>query len=120
MAMSCGVGHRCGSDLVLLWLWCMPVATAPIQPLAWEPPHAAGVALKRKKEKKESRVAMSCGVGHRCGSDPELRWLWRRLVAVALIQPLTWELPYTSGAALKNKKQTNKKSEVRSKTILPS
>ena len=23
---------------MLLWLWCRPEATAPIQPLAWEPP----------------------------------------------------------------------------------
>ena len=26
-------------------------AVAPIQPLAWELPHATGVALKRKKKK---------------------------------------------------------------------
>ena len=25
-------------DPVLLWLWCRPAATAPIRPLAWEPP----------------------------------------------------------------------------------
>jgi len=31
-----GIGHRCGSDLVLLWPWCRPAATAPIRPLAWE------------------------------------------------------------------------------------
>ena len=42
--MSCGVGCRRGSDPVLLWLWRRPVATAPIQLLAWEPPYAAGVA----------------------------------------------------------------------------
>ena len=35
--MSCGVGHRHGSNLALLWLWCGPAAVAPIQPLAWEP-----------------------------------------------------------------------------------
>ena len=35
---------------------------------------------------------MSCGVGRRCGSDTELLWLWRRLVATALIRPLAWEL----------------------------
>ena len=34
-------------DLVLLWLWCRPVAKAPSQPLAWEPPYAVGVALKK-------------------------------------------------------------------------
>ena len=43
--MNCGVGHRCGLDLVLLWLWHRLAATAPIQPLAWEPPYAKGVAL---------------------------------------------------------------------------
>ena len=45
--MSCGVGHKRGSDLALLWLWNGSVATALIQTLAWEPPYAAGVALKR-------------------------------------------------------------------------
>ena len=49
--MSCDVGHRRGSDLALLWLWCGPVARAPIRPLAWEPPYAVGVALKRQKKK---------------------------------------------------------------------
>ena len=29
-AMSCGVGHKRVLDLVLLWLWCRPVAVAPI------------------------------------------------------------------------------------------
>ena len=45
-----------GKDLVLLWLWCRPVATAPIPSQAWEPPDAMGVGLKRflKKEKKKS------------------------------------------------------------------
>ena len=45
--MSCGVGHRRGSDPVLLWLWRRPATTALIRPLAWEPPHAAGAALKK-------------------------------------------------------------------------
>ena len=39
-------------DPELLWLWCRPAATAPIKPLAWEPPYAEGVALKRQKKKK--------------------------------------------------------------------
>ena len=51
IAVSCGVGRRRGLDLVLLWLWCRPVATVLIGPLAWEPPHAAGVALKKEKKK---------------------------------------------------------------------
>ena len=49
--MSCGVGCRRGSDPMLLWLWCRLAATAPIRPLAWEPPYAEGVALKRQKTK---------------------------------------------------------------------
>ena len=55
MVVSCGVGHRCGSDLALLWLWCRPAATTPIQSLAWEPPYALGVALKRPKTKKKKK-----------------------------------------------------------------
>ena len=34
----------------MLWLWCRPAAVAPIRPLAWEPPYAAGAALKRQKK----------------------------------------------------------------------
>ena len=40
-------------DLLLLWLWCRPAATALIRPLAWELPYAAGATLKRKRKKKE-------------------------------------------------------------------
>ena len=57
--MSCGVGHRHGSVLVLLSLWCRPAATAPIRPLAWEPPCALGAAPKRQKEKKENAQSHS-------------------------------------------------------------
>ena len=39
------------NDPALLWLWCWPAAAAPVQPLAWEPPYAVGVALKSKKKK---------------------------------------------------------------------
>ena len=46
VAVSCGVGRRHSSDL-MLWLWCRPVAVALIGPLAWEPLYAAGVALKK-------------------------------------------------------------------------
>ena len=49
--MSCGVGHRCGLDLTLPWLWCWPAAVAPFGPLGWEPPYAMGAALKREKTK---------------------------------------------------------------------
>ena len=54
--MSCGVGRRCSLDPTLLWLWHRQAATAPIGPLAWEPPYATGVAqemTKRPKKKKK-------------------------------------------------------------------
>ena len=59
-------------------------------------------------------VAMICGVGCRCGLDPALLWLWRRLAAAALIQLLVWELPYAAGVALKRhkrKKERGRKEE---------
>ena len=44
VAVNCGVGCRRSSDPTLLWLWRRRVATAPIGPLAWEPPYASGAA----------------------------------------------------------------------------
>ena len=65
--MICSVGRRHGSDLVLLWLWCRPAATAPIRPLAWrQSPYASGVALekgqktKKKKKKKKKFFEAAC------------------------------------------------------------
>ena len=52
--MICGVGHRCGLDPMLLWLWYSPVAIAPIRPLAWETPYTPSVALEKEKKKKAS------------------------------------------------------------------
>ena len=46
---------------------------------------------------------MSCGVGRRHSSDPELLQLW--LAATAPIRPLTWETPYLTDAALKDPKK---------------
>ena len=53
--MSCGVGHRHGLELVLLWLWCRLGAAALVQSLAWELPHATDAALKSQKEEKERK-----------------------------------------------------------------
>ena len=49
-AVSCDVGCRYSSDLVLLGLWCRPGAIVPIGPLAWELPYATSLALKRPKK----------------------------------------------------------------------
>ena len=50
--MSCGVGRRYDLDPALLWLWCRLAATAPIRPLAWEPPYAVGMVLEKAKKAK--------------------------------------------------------------------
>ena len=55
--MSCVVGCGRGSDPALLWLWRRPGATAPIRPLAWEPPYATErpneIARRQQKIKEE-------------------------------------------------------------------
>ena len=53
--MSYGVGHRRGSDQVLLWLWHRPEGTAPFRPLARELPYAVGAAVKRQKGQKKKK-----------------------------------------------------------------
>ena len=53
--MSCGVGHRHGLDLVLLWLQSRLAAVAPIQTLAWEFPYATGTALNNKQTNKQTK-----------------------------------------------------------------
>ena len=60
--MSCGVGRRCRWDLALLWLWRRLAAVALIHLLAWEPPYATGLALKRQKthpQKKRKRKVLA-------------------------------------------------------------
>ena len=59
---------------------------------------------------KGSGIAVSCGVGHRHCLDP-MAWLWCRLAAAVLIQPLDWEPPYAAGAALKSQKRKKKKRQ---------
>ena len=68
--MSCGVGHRCSSDMVLLWLWYKLAAAALIQSLAWELPYAVGVAPQRQKKKKEESNCSSSGHWGGVGSIP--------------------------------------------------
>ena len=53
VAVSCGVGCRCSSDLALRRL----AAAALIQLLAWELAYATGAALKIKKEKEKGNIA---------------------------------------------------------------
>ena len=48
---------------------------------------------------------MSCGVGPSLSLDLSLLWLWCRLAAVAPIQHLAWEPPFSTGEALKSKQK---------------
>ena len=40
---------------MLPWLWCRPVATAPIGHLTWEPSYAAGAALEKAKRQNKTK-----------------------------------------------------------------
>ena len=73
--MSCGVGHRRGSDLAWLWLRCRLTATALIQPLAWEHPYAAGAALKTNKRRSCPSLAFDLDQGI-CVISTDLEALW--------------------------------------------
>ena len=52
---------------------------------------------------------MSCGVVHRCSSDPML--LWHRPTAVAPIGLLAWEQQNTVGEDKKKKRKKKKKKK---------
>ena len=52
---------------------------------------------------------MSCMCMSKMWLGPMLLWLWHSLAATAPIQPLAWELPYTSSAAPSAKKTNQKK-----------
>ena len=65
--MSCGVGRKHGSDPVLLWLWRRPVATAPVGPLAWESPYAAGAAQEIAKRQKKRKKKDTEELNHETG-----------------------------------------------------
>ena len=62
--MSCGVVRRQGSDPELLWLWCRPVAPAPIKPLAWKLPYVPSAALEKTKKKKKKKKKIKNSLVH--------------------------------------------------------
>ena len=67
VAMSCGVGRRCDSNLAWLWLWCRLAVAALIGCLAWELPYVAGAALKKMKKKKKEFFQKSLDFWHWVG-----------------------------------------------------
>ena len=52
-------------------------------------------------------LPLSCGIGCRCSSDPELLWLWQRPVATAPIRLPAWELQYAAGSSPRKGKKTH-------------
>ena len=60
--MSYGIGCRCSWDPALLRLWHRLAATTPIEPLAWEPPYAAGAALEKAKRQKKKKKKKSFSI----------------------------------------------------------
>jgi len=54
-----------GSDIAVSLAQARPVATAPMRPLAWEPPYAAGAALEKTEKKKKKELDQSEDLG--CG-----------------------------------------------------
>ena len=71
--MSCGVIRRCSSDLALLSLWCRLAAAALIQPLAWEPPYATDVALKKERTITVTAVRLDLWQNERQGTVVEVQ-----------------------------------------------
>ena len=71
--MSCGVGCRLGSDPALLWLWRRLAATAPIGPLAWEAPYAAGAAQEMAKKKKKKQTTTMTSANRRVEVGKQVR-----------------------------------------------
>ena len=82
----------------MLWLWRRPAAVAPIQPLTWKPPYAAGATLKRQKDKNKDRMAITLRV--RKGTTKKnffMEWLalfyslmWVVVTTVLLLQNISF------------------------------
>ena len=53
------MGCRCASDLASLQMWHRLAAVAPLRPLAWEPPHAVGAALKKANKTKQNKKTIN-------------------------------------------------------------
>ena len=73
--MTCGVGHSWGSDRALLWLWHRPASTAPIRPLAWEPPYAAIAALEKDKKTKRKEMPLFYSLSAIIDSGKNYLWI---------------------------------------------
>ena len=93
IAISCGIGCICGSDLGLLWLCYRQTAEAPIQALAWKLPYATGEALQTNKQTKNPTSIHEEDVG----SIPGLPQGYKDLVLLWAVVYITDEAIWTHG-----------------------
>ena len=99
--MSYDVGHRCGLDLMLLWLCHRSTAVAPTGPLALEPPYVTTVALKTNKKKKSNNAICSNMEGNR---DSRTKWSnSERERQIPYDIPYIWTLTYSTNEAFHRK-----------------
>ena len=80
LAVSCGVGHRCSSDPTLLWLWCSPAATAPIQPLTLGTSMCLRCGPKKNKKQNQTKSTawdiLICCMNHPSAFLKNLEGIW--------------------------------------------
>ena len=98
--MSCGVGHRCGLDPVLLWPWCRLAAVALILPIAWKIPNATGLVQKEGKE--EGKQASKQKKNYFCSillvisdSEGQLSFKVREICLSLLMRGMEWSICQT-------------------------
>ena len=58
-ALRCKLQIQLGSGIAVAVV-CRPAAAAPLQPLAWEHPYAAGATLKKKKKNDRKNNHIRC------------------------------------------------------------
>ena len=75
--MSCAVGHRHGSDPLLLWLWHRLAAAALNLPLAWELPYTVGGGLKSQNQKQIVEMPGPPGLPKRQEMVSDSKWWWQ-------------------------------------------
>ena len=80
----------------------VPIVAQQVNPVSIH--EGAGLIPGPAQWVKEAVVAMSCGIGHRCGLDLGVAAAVLRWAAAALIQPSAVELLYATGADLEKKK----------------
>ena len=85
-------------DPPLLWLWCRPAATAPVQPLAWGLSYAIYHRYSRRKSKKKRRWKKRKG---RKLISSQFRWQCSKTMIQTL--PIVSILIYSLWKTLKTK-----------------